>query len=220
MKVFRFFSILPFITSLSVLLLLFCFLIPPYSANAGGPTITMGACCLFGICFEDEEESVCADQGGDYQGDDTLCVDVICPQPPVLDNKPQSFPNAINLCGKGKIPFAFVGTQDFDPCSLDPDILLVNGVPVELHKCSCEDVVGPEEQTIANPGSEDGIDDLTCRLKTSSLRESGAVEPTATEWEICLEDSFGEVICGTDSIKIAQFCDENGDLTFISEQND
>jgi len=207
MKVFRFFSILPFITSLSVLLLLFCFLIQPYSANGGAISPT-GACCFGDDSCLEETGSECTGSDGDYQGDDTLCDGPDCPQPPVLDNKPQSFPNAVNLCGKGKIPFAFVGTQDFDPCILDFNELLVNGLEVELHKCSCEDVVGPEEQTIANPGSEDGIDDLTCRLKTSSLRESGAVASSDTfEWEICLEKDGDEVICGTDSIKIAQFCE-------------
>jgi len=77
MKVFRCFSNLPFITSLSVLLLLFCFLIQPYSANAGTP---IGACCLFGSCSVLDIDD-CVDPGGDFLGDDSSCEGIECEQP-------------------------------------------------------------------------------------------------------------------------------------------
>ena len=38
-----------------------------------------GACCVDGICLENIDFDVCAnDLGGDYQGDDSLCQDVTC----------------------------------------------------------------------------------------------------------------------------------------------
>ena len=76
MKVIRFFSISHFFISLSVLL--FCFLIPPYLANAAIP-IFNGACCFDdGSCAEETEDD-CGAQGGSYSGDTTECSSTQCP---------------------------------------------------------------------------------------------------------------------------------------------
>ena len=44
--------------------------------------VVKGACCLeSGECLSNQTPEACADVAGNYQGDDTSCADVDCPQP-------------------------------------------------------------------------------------------------------------------------------------------
>ncbi len=57
-----------------------------FSFDCAPCVVPTGACCLpNGDCADDQTEDACLNQGGTYQGDDTDCANVNCPQPPPND---------------------------------------------------------------------------------------------------------------------------------------
>ena len=79
-------------------------------------------------------------------------IDVFGPiihRPPVLtvevviDIKPGSCPNPFNGKSKGSVPVAIVGSEDFDVTLIDPDSLMLNGVPIVPENVLITDVTEP-----------------------------------------------------------------------------
>jgi len=91
----------------------------------------------------------------------------------LLDIKPGSCPNPVNVKSKGVLPVAILGTEEFDVSVIDPASIFLNGVPAI--RSSYEDVGGP----VANPdecectaNGPDGFDDLSLKFKTQDIVET------------------------------------------------
>ena len=96
-------------------------------------------------------------EGGSYY--ELLIVDI--------DIKPGSYPNAININGKGVIPVAILGSADFDVTQIDLSTLNFAGLAVRVKgngqpQCSIEDVSG--DFSTGLEGTPDGFDDLVCQF--------------------------------------------------------
>jgi hypothetical protein len=91
-----------------------------------------------------------------------------------LDIKPTSCPNSINTKSKGVIPFAILGTEDFDASQIDPETITLEGIsPLRWH---LEDVGTPHDPLIGKETcdecSEEGPDgymDLTFKFDNQEL---------------------------------------------------
>ncbi|MCH7691088.1 MAG: hypothetical protein IIA17_08595 [candidate division Zixibacteria bacterium] len=118
----------------------------------------------------------------------TWNIGIVPPAPTLtadIDIKPGSFPNAINLCaGGGVTPLALIGSESFDPNEFGVVEVRVGTTPIDAvgkgkkEVCVIDDVTGdfPDgQQTEANPGGPDGVDDLVCHVPTVDLRESGEI---------------------------------------------
>ena len=86
-----------------------------------------------------------------------------------VDIKPQSCPNPINVDGKGVLPVAILGMEDFDVAMVDPDTVLLEGVPPL--RWALEDVATPY---LADFGGchelgPDGLLDLTLKFNMQEI---------------------------------------------------
>jgi len=101
------------------------------------------------------------------------------PAGPPIDIKPQSCPNPLNIKSKGVLPVAILGTEGFDVYDVDPDSVLLEGVPPLRY--NFEDVstpVGPEADTCdCTTEGADGYMDMTLKFDNQSIVEAlGPVE--------------------------------------------
>ena len=110
----------------------------------------------------------------------------------LIDIKPGSDPNSINLGSHGVIPVAVLTTDDFDATTVDPDTVELAGSSVALRGngnrllASIEDV------------DDDGDVDLVLQVETENLTlETGATQVTLTG-----ETFSGHQIVGVDTIVI------------------
>ena len=110
--------------------------------------------------------------GGTYDGisaHPSNCADLFV-SPPVsvlIDIKPGSFPNSINLGSNGTVAVAILSTSSFDATTIDPQTITLASAPVQLKgkgtpMSSVEDVNG------------DGLPDLVVHVSTSALQLSQA----------------------------------------------
>jgi hypothetical protein len=113
---------------------------------------------------------------------------------PVVDVKPGSYPNTINLKSKGLVPVALLGSNNFD----------VEGVKLEtvgLHpKGDCSAAVKPVKEAFEDVNGN-GIIDAVFFFKTQDLALTFTVEDTAA----CLHGNMVESgihFCGHDSIAV------------------
>jgi len=65
----------------------------------------------------------------------------------IVDIKPGSCPNPLNVGKKGVIPLAILGTEDFDVFDIDPTTVLLQGVPPIPRFHMPEDVAAPVPDT-------------------------------------------------------------------------
>jgi hypothetical protein len=80
-----------------------------------------------------------------------------------VDIKPTSWPNPLNVAGKGVLPVAILGTEDFDVTQIDPATILLEGVaPL---RWAFEDVATPGDP-LAGP---DGFMDLSLKFDTQEI---------------------------------------------------
>jgi hypothetical protein len=59
---------------------------PQYWVNLACTPVASGACCRGGICYDGYTADACQAFGGEYQGDNTLCVNITCPEAPPGEN--------------------------------------------------------------------------------------------------------------------------------------
>jgi hypothetical protein len=121
-------------------------------------------------------------------GDKTLCtawalltlqkVTVVHHIEVPVDIKPTSCPNPLNLKGKGVLPVAVLGTEDFDVGMIDPDTVVLSreGVEAEVGvlRWDYEDVATPFEGELCDCHDlgADGYIDLTLKFSTAELVEA------------------------------------------------
>jgi hypothetical protein len=104
--------------------------------------------------------------------------------PVMVDIKPGSYPNSINLKSKGKLPVAILTTNDFDVSIINPETVIFSDAPV--FRWIMEDV------------DEDGDIDLLFHFKTQLLN----LNKDSTE-AILTGRTFDEILFeGSDMVKI------------------
>ena len=123
--------------------------------------------------------------------------------PVVIDIKPGSDPNSINLCSHGSVPVAILGTDNYDVLDavtgVDPDTITLADANVRTvgkgNKLMChEDDV-----------NSDGLWDLVCQIPTVDLAvELGATDTTA---DLNGQAYDGTSVAGSDTIRIVKDCD-------------
>ena len=114
-------------------------------------------------------------------------------QPPVsndvevmmIDIKPGSNPNSINLKSKGVIPVAVLTTDEFDAGTIDPDTVKFAGAsPVRSTLCDVD---------------EDGDMDMLFHFKTQNLVE---LEEDSTDAKLTGDTTDGQQIEASDEVRI------------------
>ncbi|MHC4396828.1 MAG: LamG domain-containing protein [Planctomycetota bacterium] len=125
----------------------------------------------------------------------------------VLDIKPGSCPNPLNLSSQGVLPVAVLGSQDFDVGAIDPGSIFLEGVPTI--RTSYEDVASPVtdgnecECTVDGP---DGYVDLALKFRTQEIVEElintpgDLAEGQTLALELRGELTDGRVIAGSDCV--------------------
>jgi len=93
-----------------------------------------------------------------------------------VDIKPMSCPNPLRITGKGVLPVAILGTEDFDVTTVDPaSIRLVGLAGVPALRWAWEDVTTPYdggEECGCNILEGDGFMDLTLKFETQEVIET------------------------------------------------
>jgi hypothetical protein len=107
-----------------------------------------------------------------------------------IDIKPENNPNRINSDGRGVIPVAILGSEDFDVMTLDPSTVQMDGQGVRMRGKSGR--AGSYEDV-----NDDGHIDLVVQIEDEDVYTTadtiGIV--TAETWE-------GKLIGGQDSISV------------------
>ena len=126
----------------------------------------------------------------------------------LIDIKPGSSPNSVNLKSKGVLPVAIFGTADFDVNDVDISTLLFgdpnSGTPLSPVRSALEDV------------SDDGFEDLSLKFSVADLVESGALGPDTVGGLLTGELLDGTLIAGMGSIRIVPPNGSNGNSLQIS----
>jgi hypothetical protein len=96
----------------------------------------------------------------------------ICGEAPIpvyVDIKPGSCPNPLNSKSKGVLPVAICGTPDFNVMDIDPETILLAGVPPIRY--AYEDVATPFMGDLCDCHdlNGDGYMDLTLKFKTQHI---------------------------------------------------
>jgi hypothetical protein len=94
-----------------------------------------------------------------------------CFIPVLLDIKPQSCPNPLNINSQGVLPVAVLDTEDFDVTTIDPTSIQLAGVaPI---RSSIEDVSTPvldkQDECYCTAEGADGFADLTLKFDTQEI---------------------------------------------------
>ncbi|MHC4234413.1 MAG: hypothetical protein ACYSUQ_04795, partial [Planctomycetota bacterium] len=110
----------------------------------------------------------------------------------LLDIKPGSYPNVINLGSHGVIPVAILTTEDFEATTVDPDTVELAGATVAI-RGNGNRLLAAEEDV-----DGDGDIDLVLHVETENLElATGVTEATVTG-----QTYDGEEIIGSDTIEI------------------
>ncbi len=132
----------------------------------------------------------------------SLDVEVtLIPEPTILaliDIKPGSSPNPVNLKSKGVLPVAIFGTADFDVTEVDISTLLF-GDPLLIDNGGT--AVSPLRSALEDV-NDDGFLDLGLKFSTADLVENGALSPDTIEGVLVGLLVDGNSIEGMDSIRI------------------
>jgi hypothetical protein len=111
----------------------------------------------------------------------------------LIDIKPGSFPNSINLGSAGVIPVAILSTPDFDaPAEVNPDTIGLAGARVKL--------VGKSERSLCHHEdvNADGLLDLVCQVVTAGVMIEEGESVAVLEAE-----TFGGVpVRGEDTVRV------------------
>ena len=139
------------------------------------------------------------------------CVEAAIPV--VADAKPTSCPNPFKVGQKGVMPWALLGSDEFDVSYIDETSLVLNGACPAL-RTALEDVATPYDGERSDPPLEgecttdaaDGFIDLT--VKFDSECAGGTTEATERGvelWEVCGEYDKGDgpvEFCADDIIRV------------------
>jgi len=114
----------------------------------------------------------------------------------LIDIKPQSCPNPVNVKSKGVLPTAVLGTEDFDVTTIDPASIRLEGVaPI---RSKVEDVStpvwDPQYDCECTTEDEDGFDDLILKFDSREIVE---VLGEVTDGEVLELTLTGELTDGT-----------------------
>jgi hypothetical protein len=112
-------------------------------------------------------------EGQSDVNDSTLTIIPIPALQVIVDIKPGSCPNPLNVKSSGVLPVAILGTADYDITTIDPTSIRLDGV--EPLRNSLEDVAGPVDDSNDCNCTEDGPDgflDLTLKFKTQKIVEA------------------------------------------------
>ena len=116
----------------------------------------------------------------------------------VLDIKPGSDENPVNLKSRGVLPVAVLSTDDFDASDIDVETLLF-GDPLLLDNGAT--AAGPLRYAFEDV-SDDGLVDLTLKFSIPELVDFGALGPESTAGLLTGALFDGTAIEGADSIRI------------------
>ncbi|MDH3623526.1 MAG: PQQ-dependent sugar dehydrogenase [Myxococcales bacterium] len=135
------------------------------------PSSNWGACCAVdGSCGFALDAVDCASQGGEYQGDATICSPNPCPLPP-------------DICGNGILgpgEECEVGEDDACPglcqgdCTCAPPPACGNGVHETGEECDAPDVSGCPTGQCYGPGSSEGPE-CTCVPPATDIPAGGGI---------------------------------------------
>jgi hypothetical protein len=141
-----------------------------------------------------------------------MALAVLEPIPVSVDIKPMSCPNPLNVGGKGILPVAILGTDEFDVTTVDPATILANmGQHVSPLRWAYEDVATPYETDCGgcHELGPDGYLDLVLKFDTREVvdkydlerHEDGAV--VVLQITGYLKEEFsGSLIEGYDTIVV------------------
>lgn len=112
----------------------------------------------------------------------------------VIDIKPGSFPNTIQLKSAGVVPVAILSSGMFDATTINPDTVRLAGASVKM--------VGKSGKSLAHAEdvNGDGLLDLMCDVLTEEI----LLEPGDSIAVLEASTSDGRKIRGEDSVKVIE----------------
>ncbi|MHC4445581.1 MAG: hypothetical protein ACYTF1_09615 [Planctomycetota bacterium] len=117
-----------------------------------------------------------------------------------LDIKPGSCPNPLNTNtkGKGRLPMAILGTEDFDVNDIDPDSIKIAEVVLPQKTPSIEDVSAPvdEDDCTCQEVDPDGFADLVIHFSRQEILTALGLEALEPGTEVPITVT-GELLDGT-----------------------
>jgi hypothetical protein len=136
------------------------------------------------------------DGHGVSYGDESVRITVMSEISVAVDIKPGSYPNAINLGYKGVVPFAILGTADFEVGRVDPSSVHLGGARLA--------VSGGKIMASEGDVNGDGRTDLVCHVECQDLRltdvHDGRMEVSGT-----LRPEYGGLaLKGSDTVLIVR----------------
>lgn len=115
----------------------------------------------------------------------------------LVDVRPGSDINPVNLKSKGVLPVAILTTDSFDPTVsvaeigiADPELVELGAIPVPPTNFAIEDVNG------------DGVDDLLLFFSIPELVDAGAIDSETTTLELSGTATDGTVLSGSDVVSV------------------
>jgi hypothetical protein len=134
---------------------------------------------------------------------------IISPETMIIDIKPGSDPNSINLRSQGVVPVALLSTSEFDATTIlegGGDVYFAGAIAIRLN---IEDVDG------------DGIDDVICHFKTQELD----LDENSTDGEVeigsydPIADDIVPSLVGSDTVNIVPKGEAKGHSKSNSSQS-
>jgi hypothetical protein len=110
-----------------------------------------------------------------------------------IDIKPGSYPNAINLGGKGVIPVAIFSSESFDATKLNPETIFLDGLTVAVRG------KGNPYLSHAEDVNADGIADLVVQFDTENLAPDTFQNGVA---KVTVESEGQRLYLGEDTVTI------------------
>ncbi|MHC4401047.1 MAG: hypothetical protein ACYTG0_15330 [Planctomycetota bacterium] len=112
---------------------------------------------------------------------------------PVIDIKPGSYPNSINLGSNGVVPVAILSSPAFDATTVDPETVELSGAGVAMRGKGNKYLAHEEDV------NGDGLTDLVCQVETENLDPGQFQDGYAVLTGLTF---LGEEIEGVDEIEI------------------
>lgn len=116
----------------------------------------------------------------------------------LVDIKPESDVNPVNLKSQGLLPIAILSTPDFDALTIDPTTILVGDPLLIANGASAV----PSDKDQAEDVNNDGLIDLLIFVKVSELVVAGAIDESTIVLVLTGETTDGDLVVGGDTISI------------------